>query len=82
MDIVPPPADNARAPRFEDEAREQRRLARDADARNQGGAERRRQRTLKALADVDAGRLIDDEAMQAWADSLGTDQELPVPQPG
>jgi predicted transcriptional regulator len=33
------------------------------------------------LADVDAGRLIDDDAMRAWADSLGTDQELPVPEP-
>jgi hypothetical protein len=30
---------------------------------------------------MDAGRLIDDEAMQAWADSLGTDHELPIPQP-
>ncbi len=44
--------------------------------------ERRHQRTLRALADVDAGRLIDDEAMQAWADSLGTDHELPVPRSG
>lgn len=38
-------------------------------------------RTLAALADVDAGRLIDDAAMRAWADSLGTDRELPIPQP-
>jgi predicted transcriptional regulator len=43
--------------------------------------ERRRRLTLEGLADVDAGRLIDDEAMQAWADSLGTDQELPLLQP-
>jgi hypothetical protein len=34
------------------------------------------------LADADAGRLIDGEAMKAWADSLGTDDELPVPEPG
>jgi len=44
-------------------------------------AERRRQQTLQGLADVDAGRLIDDAAMQAWADSLGTDHELPAPEP-
>ena len=37
--------------------------------------------TLEALADVDAGRLIEDTAMQAWADSLGTAEELPLPQP-
>jgi hypothetical protein len=82
MDTAPLPGDGARAARFEGEAEEQRRLVREVDAQNPGGAERRRQRTLTALADVDAGRLIDDEAMQAWADSLGTDRELPVPQPG
>ncbi|MET0241236.1 MAG: ribbon-helix-helix domain-containing protein [Sphingobium sp.] len=27
--------------------------------------------TLEALADVDAGRLVDHGAMTAWADSLG-----------
>ena len=41
----------------------------------------RRRRTFRALADVDAGRLIDDEAMRDWADSLGTDKELSIPQP-
>ena len=35
--------------------------------------------TLEALADVDAGRVIDHQAVQAWADSLGTDEPLPVP---
>lgn len=30
--------------------------------------------TLEALADVDAGLIIDDHAAQAWADSLGTGQ--------
>ena len=69
------------APRPEPEAEKQHRLVHEADARNPAGAERRHQRTLRGLADVDAGRLIDDEAMQAWAESLGTDQELPVPQP-
>jgi len=34
---------------------------------------------LEALADVDAGRVIDHEAVQAWADSLNTDEPLPVP---
>jgi predicted transcriptional regulator len=38
-------------------------------------------RTLEGLADVDAGRLIDHELVQAWADSLGTNHELPIPLP-
>jgi hypothetical protein len=60
----------------------QLRLASEADARNPVTANRRRQLTLEGLADVDAGRLIDNEAMRVWADSLGTVQELPVPRPG
>lgn len=39
----------------------------------------RRQLTLEALADVDAGRVIDHQAVQSWADSLNTDNPLPVP---
>jgi predicted transcriptional regulator len=35
--------------------------------------------TKKALADVDAGHVIDHQAVQAWADSLGTDTPLQVP---
>lgn len=35
--------------------------------------------TLEALADVDAGRVIDHQSVQAWAESLGTDAPLPVP---
>ena len=35
--------------------------------------------TQEALADVDAGQVIDHQAVQAWADSLGTDKLLPVP---
>ena len=31
------------------------------------------------MADVDAGRVIDHQAIQAWADSLGTDKPLPPP---
>ena len=40
-----------------------------------------RERTLRGLADVDAGRLIDDEAMAAWADRLGTENESSAPYP-
>lgn len=35
--------------------------------------------TQEALADVDAGRVIDHQAVQAWVDSLDTDQPLSVP---
>ena len=35
--------------------------------------------THMALADVDAGRVIEHDAVLAWADSLGSDQEMPVP---
>ena len=41
--------------------------------------EERRRLTLDALADVDAGHFIDHQAIQAWADSLDTDNPLPVP---
>lgn len=42
--------------------------------------EERDRLTREAMADVDAGRVINDEAVQAWANSLGTDQPLPVPE--
>lgn len=41
--------------------------------------EERDRMTREALADVDAGRVIDHQAVQAWADSLGTEQPLPPP---
>ena len=41
--------------------------------------EERTRLTQEALADVDAGRVIDHQAVQAWADSLTTAQPLPVP---
>ncbi len=41
--------------------------------------EERHRMTLEALQDVDAGRVIDHQAVQAWADSLGTDEPLPPP---
>ena len=40
----------------------------------------RRRWTLEALADVDAGRLIDDAAVQAWAASLGSTNPLTPPE--
>ncbi len=42
--------------------------------------EERERMTREALADVDAGRVIDHQAVQAWADSLSTDNPLPVPE--
>ncbi len=41
--------------------------------------EARERLTREALADVDAGRIIDHQAIQAWADSLSTDEPLPLP---
>ena len=35
--------------------------------------------TLEALADVDVGAVIDHQAVQAWADSLDTEEPLPPP---
>lgn len=41
--------------------------------------EERNRLTREALADVDAGRVIDHQAVQAWADDLGTDSPSPMP---
>lgn len=41
--------------------------------------EERHRMTLEALQDVDSGRVVDHQAIQAWADSLGTDKPLPSP---
>lgn len=41
--------------------------------------EERSRLTREAMADVDAGSVIDHQAVQAWADSLDTDQPFPVP---
>jgi predicted transcriptional regulator len=41
--------------------------------------EERSRLTREALADVDAGQVIDHRAVQAWADSLSTEEKLPVP---
>lgn len=41
--------------------------------------EERSRLTREALADVDTGRILDHQAVQAWTDSLSTDTPLPVP---
>ncbi|EJI3134724.1 ribbon-helix-helix protein, CopG family [Salmonella enterica] len=41
--------------------------------------EERNRLTLEALNDVTSGQVIDHQAVQAWADNLGTDHPLPVP---
>ncbi len=41
--------------------------------------EERERLTREALADVDAGHVIDHQAVQAWADSLDSDNPLPTP---
>ncbi len=43
--------------------------------------EERRLLTLEALGDVDAGRVISHQAVQAWADSLDNAQPNPLPAP-
>jgi predicted transcriptional regulator len=43
--------------------------------------EERGRLTREALADVDAGQVIDHQAVQAWAESLDTDEPRPVPVP-
>jgi len=43
--------------------------------------EERSRLTREGLADVDAGHVIDHQAVQAWADSLGSDSPLPIPAP-
>lgn len=42
--------------------------------------EHRDRLTLEAMADVDAGRVIDHAEVVAWVNSLGTDNPLPLPQ--
>lgn len=41
--------------------------------------EERNRLTREALSDVNAGRVIDHQAVQAWAESLGTDEPLSTP---
>lgn len=41
--------------------------------------EERDRLTREALTDVDMGRVIDHQAVQSWAESLDTDDPLPLP---
>ncbi|CAN7409670.1 CopG family ribbon-helix-helix protein [Neorhizobium tomejilense] len=41
--------------------------------------EERRRLTLEAMADVDQGNVVDQEEIEKWAASLGTDKPLPRP---
>lgn len=41
--------------------------------------EERERLTREALSDVDNGNVIDQQAVQAWADSLSGDEPLPTP---
>lgn len=41
--------------------------------------EERRRMTLEAMADIEAGQVIDHQSVQVWADSLSSDKPLPVP---
>jgi predicted transcriptional regulator len=41
--------------------------------------EERRRLTLEALSEVEGDRVIDHQAVQAWAASLGSDKPLPPP---
>ena len=41
--------------------------------------EERNRLTREALADVDAGNVIDNARVLAWAESLGTEAPMPVP---
>ena len=41
--------------------------------------EERSRLTWEAMADVDANHVIDHQSVQAWADSLSTDNPLPMP---
>ena len=41
--------------------------------------EERSRLTREAMEDVDAGRVIDHEAVLAWAESLDTERPLPAP---
>ena len=42
--------------------------------------EERHRLTMEGLADVTAGRVVDQADVEAWAESLATDSPLPVPQ--
>ena len=41
--------------------------------------EERQRLTVEAMADVDAGHIIDHQTVQEWAESLSTENPLPLP---
>lgn len=43
--------------------------------------EKRHRLTLEGLADVDAGSVVSQDAVEAWADSLGAAEPPPMPAP-
>lgn len=43
--------------------------------------EERDRLTWEAIAEADAGLLVDHKEVRAWAESLGTDSPLPMPVP-
>jgi predicted transcriptional regulator len=44
--------------------------------------ERRHRLTLEALADVDAGKTLDQDEVEKWVESLDTGKPLPIPSCG
>ena len=62
--------DTGVTPRPETEAERKSRIAWEAE------------RIVEAQADVAAGRLVSSAKVNAWIDSIGTDDELPVPYSG
>ena len=44
-------------------------------------AKQQEQLTREAMADVDAGRVVDHAVVLAWAESLGTECPLSAPSP-
>jgi len=58
------------SPRSEIEAARQRRIAYEAEL------------IAEARASAAAGRVVSSEEVDAWIDSLGTDNELPAPKSG
>lgn len=70
---------------LEDEAKRRDRsaayVAKHAIAQVKQQAEAKRQMILDAVAEADKGVFISQEKMTAWFESLGTDHELPEPEP-
>ena len=53
----------------------------EAEAERQRRLAWERERIAEAEADIAAGRVVDSAEVDAWIDSIGTDNELPVPSP-